>query len=293
MKNSKTLKEYVESPDFLSVSGSRLYGTATPESDFDLRGFVLPPIEYLIGLNNFECFELEGDHKVYSLKRFLDLVISGDPQCTEILFAPKDYIKTISEIGEIVLSLKQDMISMNLFNRILGYSVSEWRKAMAIKIVPEKRKKDKEELISSIRDLYSPDKENMDNIISILDSFDSKKVVSSIPSIGAKRKNDIESYGYCRKSASHSIRLVGQLIELMVDGKITYPRPDKDFLLKIRNGLYKKEELQSIYDDFVARAEALKEKSILPLKPNREKIFSVYKEIVMSFLKQNINESGV
>lgn len=289
------LKEFVDNPDLLAVSGSRLYGTSTPQSDYDLRGFVVPPFEHIIGTDKFECIEMEGDHKIYSLKRFIDLVLSGDPQCTEILFAPEDCIKKISYIGRYVISLTDDMLSMQLYNRILGYSISEWRKAMAIKIVPEKRKKDKEELICSIRELYSPNKESMDSIISILDSFDPKKIVSSVAGIGEKRKEDIIKFGYCRKSASHSIRLVNQLIELMSEAKITFPRPDASFLLKIRNGEYSKSELQQFYDDSVLRAENLKDKSVLPLKPNRKKIMDEYKNIVASFLKRdkNFNELGV
>lgn len=284
-----SLIEYTKNPDFLSISGSRLYGTYTPESDYDLRGFTIPPFEYIIGINKFECMEMEGDHKIFSLKRFLDLVLSGDPQCTEILFSPKDCIKRISDVGEHIISLKKDMISMKIYNRILGYSISEWRKAMAVKIVPEKRKKDKEELICSIRELYNLDKESIDSIISILNSSDKKKIISSVPSIGDKRKKDIIEFGYCRKSASHSIRLVSQLIELMSEGKITFPRLNAPFLLRIRNGEYEKNELQKFYDDFVSQAEKLKERSILPDNPNRKKIMREYKEIIMSFLKKDVN----
>lgn len=289
------LKECVNKPDFLSVSGSRLYGTYTPESDYDLRGFVIPPLEYLIGVNKFECMEMEGDHKIFSLKRFLDLVLSGDPQCTEILFAPEDHIKRISKVGNYIISLKMDMISMKIYNRILGYSISEWRKAMAIKIVPEKRKTNKEELICSIKDLYKPQKESMDAIISILNSLDKKKVVSSVSGIGEKRKQDVIQFGYCRKSASHAIRLVSQLIELMSEGKITFPRPNAPFLLGIRNGEYSKSELQKFYDDLVSQAENLKDKSILPTKPNVKKVMEAYKNIIVAFLKQDtiFNQLGV
>ena len=74
MNAEKALKEAVDHPDFLSISGSRLYGTARPESDFDYRGFVVPPFEYLVGDRNFNDTELPGaDHKVYALKRFLHL----------------------------------------------------------------------------------------------------------------------------------------------------------------------------------------------------------------------------
>jgi len=74
----KALEEKIKNPDLLCVGGSNLYGTATPESDKDLRGFLVPPYEYLIGLSNFEqSIKREPD----TINRLRDLiqVLGGDP----------------------------------------------------------------------------------------------------------------------------------------------------------------------------------------------------------------------
>lgn len=278
------LNDAIKNPDFLSISGSRLYGTNTPESDYDYRGFVFPPFEYLIGVEKFNCAELEGDHKVYSAYQFINLAIKGDPLCIELLFSPECSVLALTERGRQVLGLREDLLSMAIYGRIFGYSISEWRKAMAIKIIPAKRKKEKEELIDDIRNLYSPDKENMDEIVRILDSFDEKIVVPSFSGIGEKRKIDVSEFGYCRKSACHSIRLLGQLIEIMETGKIVFPRPNADMLRDIRMGKFSKEELQEIYDSTLREAENKKESSILPKSPNLKKIWEKYKEIVRQIL---------
>jgi predicted nucleotidyltransferase len=47
-----------------------------------------------------------------------------------------------------------------------------------------------------------------------------------------------EKFGYDTKAAMHVIRLLGEGIELMKTGEITYPRPNKDLLIKIRTGAY-------------------------------------------------------
>ena len=284
MNAEKALEKAVEKPDFLAESGSRLYGTNLPTSDYDLRGFVLPPMEYLFGVKKFECRELEGDHKVFSVHRFISLVMKGDPQCTELLFAGKPHIVTCSAIGERVLALRPYMISNAVFNRIMGYSVSEWRKAMGTKAVREKRTHTEDEVIQHVRNTFHPDRDSMDEIIRLLYKDRPVKVISSVSGLGSKRKAQVEKYGYCVKSAAHSIRLVTQLTELMKTGYITFPRPNAKLLLKIRKGEFSKEELEKIYKETRAIAEESRKVSILPDKPDRNKVWQSYTTIVADCL---------
>jgi predicted nucleotidyltransferase len=78
------LQDKLDNPDLLVIAGSRLYGTNTPESDTDFRGFVTPPFEYLVGLNNFKHQIIrEPDTVIYSITRFFQLLITGDPTTYE------------------------------------------------------------------------------------------------------------------------------------------------------------------------------------------------------------------
>ena len=199
-------KKHVE---FLSLSGSILYGTDTSLSDEDLRGFFYPPIEYLLGINKTECIELEGDYKVFTIHRFLNLLLEGDPQSTELVFSPKDKIKVFTSIADRIFSLKEYFLSNKVFSRIMGYSNGEWRKAMAIQIIPEKRTKTETEMLGDLWNVFpDTDKQQKDLIIETLYKNREKETISSISGIGKKRKEQVAACGYCAKSASHSIRLV-------------------------------------------------------------------------------------
>jgi predicted nucleotidyltransferase len=272
-------------PDYLWVSGSNLYGTHTASSDMDLRGFVCPPFEYLIGVKKFESIEFDdSDHKIYSLQFFLNLALKGDPLVTEGFFAPDNKILKVSSIGREILSLRNDILSNAVYGRILGYGAAEWRKAMAVKLVSKEAPKEKAQLINDIRNLYHPDKEKMDEFVRMLDDMDEKELVSSKTGLGVKRRKDIEEHGFCRKSAAHAIRLLGQLIELMQTGSITFPRQNADILLGIRNGEYLPDELEDMYQDLVSQAERCRNVSVLPNKPNSAKVWEVYEEMVVQHL---------
>jgi hypothetical protein len=284
MNAENALQVAVENPDFLCEAGSRLYGTSTPESDHDLRGFAFTPFEYLIGVNQFKMRDLGDDHKIFSVWRFLDLAMGGDPLLTEILFAPEDKIVKCTELGKGILELRDDIISNVSFRRIMGYSNSEWRKTIGCKIESKENKKDKDNVLNDIRNLFKPNKEQMDTIVGVLDQLDEKIMVPSFSGMGEKRKADMAKYGYCRKNAVHSIRLVKQVTELMKTATLTFPRPEAELLMSIRNGELTKDEVQAVYDDARTQAEEQRENSSLPDKPNRVKIHKYYTLMVADIL---------
>jgi len=286
MKSEEALNISIENPIFSAVTGSRLYGTNREDSDYDSRGYIIPPFEYLINVKKFECREFsDKDHKIYSLKRYLDLALKGDPQSIELLYIPENKIINTSDIANEFISLRSDIISENIQNRLIGYAYSEWRKAMGQRMLMDKRTVNEDNVINDIRNIFAPNKENMDNIIEILMEDKERKVISSKMGLGAKRKKEFEEYGFGTSSAVHSIRLLDQLYELMTTGVITFPRPNAELLKGIRYGEYTKNEVNEIYEENLCKVKNNKDNSILRKKPNYKKIWQIYSDVIKSFLK--------
>ncbi|MFA5759916.1 MAG: hypothetical protein WC942_11250, partial [Clostridia bacterium] len=161
----------------------------------------------------------------------------GDPQNVESLFIPSDKVKVLTPMGKQILSYKTDFLSNKIYSRIMGYSNGEWRKAMAIQVIPKKRTKTEVEILGELWNIFGDlDKEQKDRILYLLYENREKEIISSIAGLGKKRKEQVKNYGYCSKSASHAIRLVQEVKELMETGEITFPRYNASLLKDIRYG---------------------------------------------------------
>jgi uncharacterized protein len=251
------MNDFINNPDLLVLSGSHLYGYATPESDYDYLGFVRPPIEKEIGLiNKFELkspsqndLDTGNDTKIYSLKNFIHQLTRNDTQCIEILFAPKENIKNCTNIGQEIINSRNLFLSKQLYKRFSGYAYSEFRKVRGVAIVPKKQTIQEQEIIQHIRDHFKPNKKNMDQILELLYENQPKKEINIYHQLGAKRKESIQKYEYSVKNAAHCIRLLKEGTEILTTGNLIYPF-NSDFvsiLKDIRSGKKTYKEVEELY----------------------------------------------
>jgi predicted nucleotidyltransferase len=84
-----------------------------------------------------------------------------------------------------------------------------------------------------------------------------------------------ERYGYDVKAAMHTLRLLYECKELMSQGAITMPRPEKDFLIRVRTGKYSMEKVMSIAEGLFAECEYASANSSLPEKIDRKAVSAI------------------
>ncbi len=76
-----------------TISGSRAYGSETPESDTDTRGVFILPRDMFFGFHYVEQVNSErNDHTYYELGKYLKHLAKNNPSSIELLFAPEDSV---------------------------------------------------------------------------------------------------------------------------------------------------------------------------------------------------------
>lgn len=123
-KNGWLLYEYVR--------GSVAYGTNTPESDEDHGGVYLEPIDQVLGLGldfQDEISDEKHDTTWYSLKKYLTLLLSSNPNILESLFIDDKFVIYEHPIITELKKHRQEFVTKQCFNSFLGYAVAQVKRA--------------------------------------------------------------------------------------------------------------------------------------------------------------------
>jgi predicted nucleotidyltransferase len=136
------LKSIVESQPypllFATISGAHLYGFPSPDSDFDLRGAHVLPIENIAGLEaHDETIQdsriiegLEMDIVSHDVRKFLKLLLKKNGYVLEQLFSPLVVHTTPahSELKEIArYGLKHGVITKHHAHHYFGFAETKWK----------------------------------------------------------------------------------------------------------------------------------------------------------------------
>ena len=78
-----------------------------------------------------------------------------------------------------------------------------------------------------------------------------------------------EKYGYDVKAGMHTLRLLYECKELLSDGTITMPRPERDLLIRVRTGKYSMDKVIAIAQRLFAECEEVAKSSSLPDRVDR------------------------
>lgn len=124
MPNSLTL--------LTAIVGSQAYGTNTPKSDIDIKGIYLQDPLDVMSFGYVPQVEVNKDHCLFEVRRFLELIQSSNPTMLELLFTPEDCILDKHPLFDIVLKHKQSFITKGCANSFMGYAKQQIYKAKGL-----------------------------------------------------------------------------------------------------------------------------------------------------------------
>jgi hypothetical protein len=327
---------------FETVVGSHLYGTSRPESDYDFLGVFMPTEDDLFGLAG--CPQemsksekvTEGvrnslgdvDRKFYSIKRYFDLLLTGQPAAVEMLFVPLDKRVSSSEAWEMIAKHKDKFISKQSVVPFLGFALSQSYKAFLkggnlnlirnlMALLKENESEVYQKTVGEIcgvtkntprpskcslfgEEIDLVDSDNRSPVIQIAGrKYDingrAKFLFDSLKELEGRygtRSEAAATVGHDHKSLCHCFRLLGEARELLSTGIITLPRPPEqvEFLLAIRKG----EVEMDFYTEINAAITDIKEtvvpSSALQDEPDRKFANNLCIELIKESLAQQAEE---
>ena len=295
----------------LGLGGSYAYGTNVEGSDIDIRGCALNRKKEILTNQNFEQFLDEPtDTTIYSFNKLVSLLSACNPNTIEILGCKPEHYLSVSPVGKELLDNANMFLSRQAAHSFGGYATAQLRRLdnKAVRTVNQSQRE--RHILSSIKNaadtfpqkyaffpegsirLYIDESEQeefdteifMDVNLTHYPLRDYKamwsemnNVVKDYSKIGKRNKHAAE-HGKLGKHMMHLIRLYLMCFDILENEKIVTYRPEREFLLSIRNGAYLDEndqpipEFYELVDEYEKRLKYAKENTSLPDKPDYNRI---------------------
>ena len=118
---------------FLSLGGAHAYGYASSDSDYDLRGVHILPVDMALGISEDQytlthhdkASRLDVDLLTYDIKRYLNLMLEENSFVLEYLYAPLIMAEQ-AEWEELKLIIRKCLTRNHAYN-YLGFAKKQWK----------------------------------------------------------------------------------------------------------------------------------------------------------------------
>src|SRR5215217_359225 len=248
----------------------------------------------------------EEEEEAFSIQKYLDLLAEGQTVALDILFTPEEFILDGPSEEWLEIVANKDKLITRQASSFVGYCRQQASKygvkgarlaaaREAHKFLTELMTIDPKIKIEVYQDrmieiayehpeyieFVSIDQPNSNPIMhwsvcgrklpfntTVRNAFNVvDKLVNDYGSrtIAAERDGGIDW-----KALSHSVRIANQAIELLSTGKITFPLPNAEYILSIKQGKLPYKVVAEEIEDLVEKVEANVLTSVLPAKPDQE-----------------------
>jgi len=239
-----------DSIKYLTLMGSHAYGNATFNSDFDFYGFLIPPAEILFPhlrgeipefgrhKEKFLQFQIHGyeeptwgeiDLYLYTLPRYFQLVMEGNPNMIDSLFTPDDCVKYTTPVSLLVRDNRKLFLSQKCYHTFRGMAFSHWSR-----ITNRTREGSRAELV--------------------------------------------EKYGYDVKDASHMVRCLLEVKQILFEGDLDLTR-NATLLTEVKSGGWSLERVREFFSSEMDNIDGVLDcdpkKIAVPYEPDEEAIYDL------------------
>lgn len=282
--------------------GSHLYGTNTPDSDYDEKGIFIESLKNIVLRHDSQSLHFntgndrsrntkdDCDIELKELRTFLKEAMDGQTYALDMLFCNKQNTLATSETWEFIQKNRSRLISKNV-KPFIGYCRQQCGKyglkgsrlaelERVLGILQERNPKDR------LRDVQITESEFVrylsDDKITFLevlgkrfhDTVFIKMVTDSLEGLrrryGARAESAKDNNGVDWKAVSHAYRCMYEVKSLLLTGNIIFPLPEAGHLIKIKRGEYNWNDINDELPAMMQEIEILAATSSLPEKPCRE-----------------------
>lgn len=308
---------------FKCFYGSHLYGVSKPESDKDFKGVFVFSLDELIRSHpqnvQWKDEETNEEHEMYYVKRFADLLASGQTVAYSMLFAPEDMWLQATPAWETLVANKDKVVSKAL-KPFVGYARTQASK-YSFKGSKLQTLLEFQATVSQLGRMVTPTGallawdfdslktrfggrdgvrlwvESRCNVPVDMIEVCGKSFGATTPlklwlpvldkmvsHYGSRASSAMANQGTDLKALYHSVRICSEMNEILKDGKVTYPRPERELLLDIRNGRLSNGEIGAIIDTLMDEGEDLMLTSTLRELPDYQFIEDWYVSVQKKYI---------
>lgn len=296
-----------------TLHGSRAYGLARADSDYDHKGIIIGPAGWYHGfIGGPEQVEIGSDHVQFELRKFMRLAATANPTLLEVLYTHPDDHRTLTPAGARLLAARDAFLSRRVEQSFGGYAASQLKRirthrrwlleppktppTRAAYGLPERAVVPRDQMgaAEAMREQGRLDELDLSpNFLDMLDRERRYKQAQKqwgqyqtwLKHRNPKRAALEAAHGYDTKHAMHLVRLLRMAGEILRGEGVIVRRADRDDLLAIRDGVRSYEALAEEADALSAAVEAAAKTTALPAEPDERALDALCASLVDQVLR--------